>query len=49
MTTIIANTFSKERIGSTIGNKGFEIAEVDDPIKLNVRCRGHCYELQSYF
>src|SRR5699024_665182 len=39
-----------EQLVQQLENKGFEIVEVDDPLKLNVRCRGyHGYELQSYF
>ncbi len=40
----------REQLVQQLENKGFEIVEVDDPLKLNVRCRGyHGYELQSYF
>lgn len=40
----------RKQLIQRLESKGFEIVEVDDPLKINVRCRGyHGYELQSYF
>ncbi|MFW2436100.1 lysine decarboxylase [Staphylococcus cohnii] len=40
----------RKQLIQRLKSKGLEVVEVDDPLKINVRCKGYNgYELQSYF